>query len=101
MENELRSVLVNLAKLYADAVHCGLSTVSRRAKNDAAFFKRIGQKENTFTLRTYDEVMTWFASNWPTGRQIPLELLQWMSETGFERENVKQVPSEDEEEARQ
>jgi hypothetical protein len=85
MENQLRTTLLATAGAYSSAEGCGITTVSRRTKNDAAFFGRIADPEKSFTARTFDEVMGWFASNWPAGKQMPLELMLWMSETGYQQ----------------
>ncbi|ASP84785.1 MULTISPECIES: hypothetical protein [Sinorhizobium] len=83
MEQELRKILLNTAAAYAAAEACALSTISRRVKNDAAFFTRISQTDKSFTARTFDEVMHWFAENWPKEAQRPLELMKWIADTGF------------------
>ena len=88
MENELRFTLLETASAFAKACGCALSTVSRRVKNDAAFFSRIKDTSKTFTARTFDEVMFWFAENWPAEKQMPLGLMKWMAETGDQRAEV-------------
>jgi hypothetical protein len=88
MENELRKILLDTAGSFAKASDCAVSTVSRRVKNNPNFFSRIEDTTTSFTLRTYDEVMRWFALNWPEGNQIPLGLMKWMVETGYKREVV-------------
>ncbi|MBY3382184.1 hypothetical protein [Rhizobium laguerreae] len=88
MENELRFTLLETASTFAKACGCALSTVSRRVKNDAAFFSRIKDTSKTFTARTFDEVMLWFAENWPAGKQMPLGLMKWMAETGYQRAEI-------------
>jgi hypothetical protein len=84
MENQLRKILIDTASAFATAAGCALSTVSRRVKKDPNFFTRIRDSDGSFTARSFDEVMEWFATNWPTGKEKPLELLLWMSETGFQ-----------------
>jgi hypothetical protein len=71
MENTLRASLVATADAFALAENCALSTVSRRCRNDSAFFRRIADVEKSFTLRTFDEVMQWFSDNWPPGHEWP------------------------------
>ncbi len=84
MENELRKALLTTAQAYAGAAECGITTVSRRVKNNAGFFKGIEDPKKSFTARTYDEVMEWFAGNWPAGKPLPLSVMRWAAETGYE-----------------
>ncbi|WP_426238141.1 hypothetical protein [Pararhizobium sp. DWP1-1-3] len=88
MEKVLRQSLLNTAAVYARASGCAISTVSRRVKNNAAFFKDIGDPTKSFTARTYDEVMRWFAKNWPEGKERPFELLKWIRESDERRLKV-------------
>ncbi|MGR7993874.1 hypothetical protein [Xanthobacter sp. ZOL 2024] len=64
MENELRYDLRSCAEAYAEARNIKISTVGRLAAGDWRFFDRIVEGKS-FTARTYDEVMGWFAVNWP------------------------------------
>lgn len=84
MENELRNALLATAHAYASAAGCGITTVSRRVKNNAGFFKGIADPSKSFTARTYDEVMEWFATNWPSGKPLPSSLMRWMAETEYQ-----------------
>ncbi|MGB3418748.1 MAG: hypothetical protein WBA36_18900 [Mesorhizobium sp.] len=77
MENELRRILLETAALFASAEGCAVSTVGRRCKNDAKFFSRIAGAAQSFTVRTYDEVMAWLSVNWPDGHDKPRDLLLW------------------------
>ena len=88
MEKVLRQSLLNTATVYAEASGCAISTVSRRVKNNAAFFKDIADPSKSFTARTYDDVMRWFARNWPEGKERPFELLMWIRESGQRRLKV-------------
>jgi hypothetical protein len=81
MENELRTILLRTAQAYASATACALSTVSRRCRNDSSFFVRIADPTKSFTARTFDEVMAWFDSEWPVGKEKPFCLLKWRTET--------------------
>lgn len=83
MENQLRQILIETASAFAKADACAVSTVSKRVKNDPNFFTRLHDANKTFTARTFDEVMSWFASNWPTGNHMPLDLLRWIAETNW------------------
>lgn len=81
MENELRTILLATAQAYANAEACAMSTISRRCRNDSGFFARIGDPAKSFTARTFDEVMAWFDTNWPEGKEKPFCLLKWRAET--------------------
>ncbi|MGE8105172.1 hypothetical protein ACQKP1_15945 [Allorhizobium sp. NPDC080224] len=65
-----------------------MSTVGRRAKKDPNFFNRLADHENTFTARTFDEVMRWCSDNWPAGKQMPFGLMRWMADTGHQPETL-------------
>lgn len=84
MENDLRQSLLATARTYGELTECAMSTVSRRVKNNASFFSGIADPSKSFTARTYDEVMRWFADNWPDGAQIPLDLMKWMVATEYQ-----------------
>lgn len=84
MENELRKTLLETAAAFAKASNCAVSTVARRAKSDPNFFTRLADPSNSFTARTYDQVMRWCADNWPAGNQMPLGLMKWIAETGHQ-----------------
>lgn len=86
MENELRENLLGTAAAFATANGCALSTIARRVKNNPNFFERIKSPKHSFTARTYDEVMCWFADNWLEGKQMPLGLMKWIVETGHKPE---------------
>ncbi|MDG3577150.1 hypothetical protein P7F60_12180 [Rhizobium sp. YJ-22] len=88
MENELRKILLETAAAFASASDCAVSTVARRAKSDPNFFSRLANPENSFTARTFDQVMRWCADNWPEGKQLPLGLMKWMAEIGYQRPEV-------------
>ncbi|MBB3385526.1 MULTISPECIES: hypothetical protein [unclassified Rhizobium] len=89
MENELRKNLLVTAAAFARASNCAISTVSRRVKNNPNFFSRLQDPKNSFTARTYDEVMRWSVDNWPDGKQMPLELMGWMASAGYQKREVE------------
>lgn len=66
MKRDLRST----AEAYAAAKGIELSTLGQRAADDWRFFTRLADGK-TFTVRKYDEVMGWFAANWPKGVAWP------------------------------
>jgi hypothetical protein len=47
-----------------------MPTLGRLAAGDWRFFDRLTDGK-TFTARKYDEVMRWFAANWPKGVAWP------------------------------
>ena len=71
MERELASHLQALARAYANATGLKISTIARHAANDWRFFDRLDDPECTFTARKYDEIVRWFASNWPQNKRLP------------------------------
>jgi len=73
MENELRHHLVTCAAAFAAATSLSLATVGRRAANDWRFFARLDDGSG-FTAGKYDEVMRWFAANWPADAAWPSDV---------------------------
>lgn len=71
MESQLRHIRLSIAARYARDAGCALSTVSRRCRNDSAFFDRISDRSKSFTVKTFDEVLAWFNANWPEGKAKP------------------------------
>ena len=78
MEKQLRRNLTKCAIVYA--VHHGYSInrVGHLAARDGTFFDRIQTK--SFTIRTYDRVMTWFDRNWPETLAWPTGIPRGISE---------------------
>lgn len=70
MESELRDQLIACAEHYASLTGLAASTIGRQAAKDWRFFERIRSGEG-FTARKYDEVIAWFAANWPAGMPWP------------------------------
>lgn len=73
MEDELRHHLITCASAFAGAKGLSISTVGRQAANDWRFFDRLDDGSG-FTVGKYDEVMRWFAENWPEGTAWPSDL---------------------------
>lgn len=71
MENVLRNHLRTCAEAFAAAKGLEIVTVGRLAANDWRFFERLNDAEKTFTVRTYDRVMSYFSDNWPEGVDWP------------------------------
>lgn len=70
MEDELRYHLVTCAAAFVAATGLSISTVGRQAANDWRFFPRLEDGAG-FTAGKYDEVMRWFAANWPEAAEWP------------------------------
>jgi hypothetical protein len=73
MENDLRRHLLTCAAAFEAATDRKTSTVARLATGDWRFFDRIGDGAS-FTARKYDEIMDWFAANWPAGLIWPSDV---------------------------
>jgi hypothetical protein len=71
MENELRDNLLKCATAYSAVTKRGLSTLGRLAAGDWRFFDHLSNDQRTFTARKYDEVIDWFAANWPDTAKWP------------------------------
>lgn len=75
MQKQLSHHLVAVARLFAQARGYELSTLGRLAALDSRFFSLlIEQPDANFTVRKYDEVMTWFADNWPADVAWPADV---------------------------
>lgn len=70
MESELVTNLIALGTAYGKAKELKETTVGRLCAADGQFFTRI-RSGKTFTAKKYDEVVGWFAANWPAGATWP------------------------------
>lgn len=70
METELANNLIQLGRAYGVARKLEEATVGRLCAADGRFFTRI-RDGKTFTAKKYDEVVAWFAANWPDGAAWP------------------------------
>ncbi|OOO15691.1 hypothetical protein [Agrobacterium pusense] len=70
METQLADHLLTLSNAFCEAKALGESTVGRHCAADSRFFSRI-RDGKTFTAKKYDEVVSWFSSNWPDGCDWP------------------------------
>lgn len=61
----LQKNLLALADAYVAATGRALSSVSKRAHSDSAFFDRLRASEVSFTARKYDQIVCWFYRHWP------------------------------------
>lgn len=73
METVLVAHLFDLMEAYRKATNLGEATVGRFCAADGRFFTRL-RDGKTFTARKYDEVVLWFASNWPEGVAWPADI---------------------------
>lgn len=74
VEHELRVNLRACAEAFAKARKVSPATVGRLAAGDWRFFDRLDDDEKTFTARKYDEVIGWFAANWPADTEWPQDV---------------------------
>jgi hypothetical protein len=73
MEKALASHLLCLVAAYSEACQLNESTVGRFCAADGRFFLRI-REGKTFTVKKYDEVVSWFSTHWPLGLDWPREI---------------------------
>lgn len=73
MENELRQNMLALCARYMGATGCGITTLGKNVRGEGVFFQRL-ESGSGFTAKTYDEVVRWFADNWPGGAEWPADL---------------------------
>ena len=74
MEQDLRCHLLTCAGAFiASKDRMALTTVGRLAAGDWHFFIRI-RDGASFTARKYDEVIAWFADNWPATAAWPADV---------------------------
>jgi hypothetical protein len=71
METELANHLLTLSDRFCAAEGLSEATVGRLCAADGRFFPRI-REGKTFTAKKYDEVVGWFAKNWPDGAEWPV-----------------------------
>jgi hypothetical protein len=70
METTLKSHLYQCARVYAERRSIQIVTLARLAAGDWRFFERLNEG-CSFTIRKYDSVMLWFATNWPDDLNWP------------------------------
>jgi hypothetical protein len=64
MEKELVANLSAVFAAFAQASNLSSSTIWLRAAKDARFMTRV-EGGGSFTVKTYDAVISWFSANWP------------------------------------
>lgn len=50
------------------------ATIAARASGDWRFFERLEDISKTFTVRKYEGVLRWFATNWPANAAWPVDV---------------------------
>lgn len=70
MEPKLAKQLFDLGAAYAKAMRLEESTVGRLCAADGRFFGRL-REGKTFSVRKFDDVVRWFAKNWPADTAWP------------------------------
>lgn len=70
MEKELVANLKAISEPFATATGLSLSTIWMRAAKDARFMARV-DNGSSFTIKTYDSILTWFSANWPANLAWP------------------------------
>lgn len=73
MEPILREHLLALAAAYGAARGLKPSTIGKNAISDGQFFGGLAAGRN-FTVRKYDQLVTWFAANWPADLAWPSDI---------------------------
>jgi hypothetical protein len=71
MAPRLTKNLLMLAVAHTDATGGALSSLSKKAHSDSAFFERLAAGEISFSVRKYDEIVVWFFRHWPDGVAWP------------------------------
>ena len=75
METELANHLLTLSERFCAARELGEAPVGRLCAADGRFFSRI-REGKTFTAKKYDEVVSWFSSNWPEKEVWPSNVMR-------------------------
>lgn len=70
MEAELKRNLFKLVEAFSAAKQLNESTIGRMSASDGRFFSRV-RHGKTFTVKKYDEMVDWFAVNWPGDLKWP------------------------------
>jgi hypothetical protein len=70
MEKELVANLSAVFAAFAEASNLSSSTIWLRAAKDARFMTRV-EGGGSFTVKTYDAVISWFSANWPDNAVWP------------------------------
>lgn len=71
IEPLMRDNLLVLAKAYCNGTGRTLGSLGRQVHGDTPFFLRLEAGEGTVSARKYDDVMAWFAANWPADVKRP------------------------------
>lgn len=71
MAPKLTKNLLSLAAAHIAATGGALSSLSKKAHSDSAFFDKLTLGEVSFSVRKYDEIVVWFFRHWPDGVAWP------------------------------
>lgn len=73
-EQTLRQNITVLASAYVEAEHTSLTAISKAAGVDDSWFRRVINKGEGFTVRSYDKAMAYLAATWPEGLAWPVNI---------------------------
>jgi hypothetical protein len=71
MEAEARESVRRVALAYAEGLGLALSTVSRHVANDGRWLEDFLAGRISPRLKTIDDTLLWFSTNWPEGVKWP------------------------------
>lgn len=71
MQERLREHLLTLFEAGAVHLKLGFLTMSVRANGDGRFYRKLRERQGTFTVMAYDKAVAWFSSVWPAEREWP------------------------------
>ena len=71
MGPRLTKNLLTLANIHVTATGGAMSSLSKKAHSDSAFFDRLAAGKISFSVRKYDEIIVWFYRHWPDGAAWP------------------------------
>lgn len=74
MEKELANNLLTLSDRYCASRDVAETTLGRLCAADGKFLVGIRRGGRTFTAKKYDEVVEWFAGNWPPDAEWPAQV---------------------------
>jgi hypothetical protein len=77
MSKRLTDNLLAVAEAFCAAKPCGMSSLGLWAHGNSTFFVNLrgaaafAERNGSYTVRKYDEVMAWLSSHWPKGARWP------------------------------
>jgi hypothetical protein len=63
--DEIRTALIERAKLYAELTGMSLAAVGLAAVNDGAFIQDCEHNDRNFQIKSYGRLMGYLDDNWP------------------------------------